>query len=68
MDDQFKEMGGPCGRYWGQEKRIHRFDGESVGKRPIGRTRHRWEDNIKIEISVNCLSMNMFGYYSSINT
>jgi hypothetical protein len=30
-------MGWACGRYWGQERRIHCFDWESEGKRPIGR-------------------------------
>ena len=31
----------------GQERCIRGFDGETLGGRPIGRTRHRWENNIK---------------------
>jgi len=26
------------------------FVGESEGKRPLGRPRHRWEDNIKMDL------------------
>jgi hypothetical protein len=31
------------------KSRRMRWVGESVGKRPLGRTRHRWEDNIKMD-------------------
>ena len=32
--------------------------GKPVGKRPLGRPRHRWEDNIKMELQeVGCGGM-----------
>jgi len=43
-------MGGACGAY-GEEGGVHRvLVGKPEGKRPLGRPRHRWEDNIKIDI------------------
>jgi hypothetical protein len=41
-------MGGACGMYRGQERCIQGFGGGGApdGKRPLGRPRHRWEDNI----------------------
>jgi hypothetical protein len=36
-------MGGACSEYGGEVK-----VGKPVGKRPLGRHRRRWEDNIKI--------------------
>jgi hypothetical protein len=33
--------------YWGEEKFIPHLAGKTVGKRPPGRPRHRWEDNIR---------------------
>jgi hypothetical protein len=33
------------------ERGVHRvLVGKSVGKTPLGRSRHRWEDNIKIDV------------------
>jgi len=29
---------------------IEGFGGEPEGKRPLGRPRHRWEDNIKVDL------------------
>jgi hypothetical protein len=37
-------MGGACSVYGGEERHIQDFGGESEGKRPLGRPRHRWED------------------------
>jgi hypothetical protein len=34
-------------RVWGEDRGVHRV---LVGKRPLGRPRHRWEDNIKIDL------------------
>jgi hypothetical protein len=35
----------------GEELRcIRGFGGKTEGKRPVGRPRHRWEDNNKIEV------------------
>jgi len=32
-----------------KEKHIYSFGGEHAGKRPFGRPRRRWEDNVKID-------------------
>jgi hypothetical protein len=43
-------MGGVCGAY-GEERGVHRvLVGKPEGKRPLGRPRSRWEDNIKMDI------------------
>jgi hypothetical protein len=35
----------------GKRRGVYRFlVGKSEGKRPLGRPRHRWEDNTKINI------------------
>ena len=37
--------------YMGERRRIYRvLVGEPKGKRPLGRPRHRWEDNIKMDL------------------
>jgi len=38
-------MGGACSTYGGEERCIHGFVGKPEGKRLLGRSRHRWEDN-----------------------
>jgi hypothetical protein len=43
-------MDGTCSTYGEQERCIEGFMEKFVGKRPLGRSRHRWEDNIKIYI------------------
>jgi len=51
-------MGVACGAYGGEERRIQGFGGETWGKRPLGRPRHRWEDNIKMDLQeVGCGGM-----------
>jgi len=40
-------MGGACSTYGGEERCIQGFCREIQGKAPLGRPRHRWEDNIK---------------------
>jgi len=49
-------MGGVCSAYGGGERGVHRvLVGKSEEKRPCGRSRHRWEDNIKMELhEVGC--------------
>ena len=42
-------MGEACSAYGGQERRIQGFGGETCWKRPLGRPRCRWEDNIKMD-------------------
>jgi len=51
-------MGGACSTYGGEERRIQGFGGKPAGKRPIGRPRSGWENNIKIDLQeVGCRSM-----------
>jgi hypothetical protein len=35
---------------WGEERCIRNFSGMPEGRRPVGRTRHRWEDNIEMDL------------------
>jgi hypothetical protein len=43
-------MGRTCGAYEGG-KSVHRvLVGKPEGKRPLGRPRRRWEDNIKMDV------------------
>jgi hypothetical protein len=44
------EMGGPCSPYGGKRDVYRVFVGKPEGKRPLGRPRHRWEDNIKLDL------------------
>ena len=43
-------MGGACSAYGGGERCLQDFGGETEGKRPLGRPRHRWEDNSKMDL------------------
>ena len=50
-------MGGACSAYGGEERRgvYTVLVGKSEGKRPLGRPRRRWEDNIKMDLQeVGC--------------
>jgi hypothetical protein len=41
-----------CSKYW-ERRGVHRvLVGKPEGKRPLGRPRCRWEDNIKMDIKV----------------
>ena len=43
-------MGRACGAY-GRDRGVHRvLVGKPEGKRPLGRPRRRWEDNIKMDL------------------
>ena len=48
-----------CNRYGGEETRIQGFGGETwEGKRPLGRSRCSWVDNIKMDLhEVGCGGM-----------
>jgi hypothetical protein len=48
-------MGGTCSAN-GEEKGTYRvLVGKPEGKRPLGRPRHRWEDNIRMDLQeVGC--------------
>ena len=49
------EMGRTCSTYGAIQKCIQRFSGKTEGKRPLGRPRRRWEDNIKMNLrEVGC--------------
>jgi hypothetical protein len=43
-------MGRTCGTYGGEERCIQALVGKTEGRRPLGRRRSRWEDNIKIDL------------------
>jgi len=43
-------MGGACGAYGGGERGAQGLVGKPEGKRPMGRPRRRWEDNIKVDL------------------
>ena len=49
------EMGGACSAY-GERRGLYRvLVGKAEGKRPLGRPRLRWEDNIKMDLQeVGC--------------
>ena len=50
-------MGGAFGAYGGGERCAQGSGGKPEGKRPLGRLRRRWEDNIKTdlqEVGVGC--------------
>ena len=43
-------MGGACGTY-GERRGVYMvLVGKPEGKRPLGRPRHRWENNIKMDL------------------
>jgi hypothetical protein len=52
------EMGGACGTT-GEGRGVHRIlGGKHEGKRPLERHRHRWENNIKMDLKeVGCEGM-----------
>jgi hypothetical protein len=43
-------MGGACGTYGRGERCAQVVGGKPEGKRPLGRPRHRWEYNIKMDV------------------
>ena len=44
------DIGGACGTYGGKERRVQGFGGKAEGRRPVGRPRCRWEDNLKLNL------------------
>ena len=52
------EIGKACSAY-GERRGVYRvLVGKPEGKRPLGRPRHRWEDNIKLDLQeVECGGM-----------
>jgi len=47
-------MGRACTTYRAEYRCIQGFGGKSEGKRPFGRPRRRWDDNIKMNIQEVC--------------
>ena len=43
-------MGVACGAYWGGRDVHWDLVGKPEGKRPLGRPRRRWDDNIKMDL------------------
>jgi len=43
-------MGGTCNAYWESRGIYWVLLGKHDGKRPLGRPRYRWEDNIKMDL------------------
>ena len=43
------EMGGACGANGGGERRVQSLVGKPEGKRPLGRPRRKWENNIMMD-------------------
>jgi hypothetical protein len=57
--DGKNDIGGACSAYGGEERRIQGFAEKPERKRPLGRPRSRWEDNIKMDLQeVGCGCMN----------
>jgi len=54
-------MGGAC-RTYGERRGIYRVVvGKTEGKRPLGRPKHRWEHNTKMDLEeVGCGDMDWF--------
>jgi hypothetical protein len=51
-------MGRACSAYGEEERRVQGLGGEPEGKRPLGRRRRRWENNIKMDLQeVGCGGM-----------
>jgi hypothetical protein len=52
------EMGGACSAHGGSRGVYRVLVGKPEGKRPLGRPRSRWEDNVKIDLpEVGCVHM-----------
>jgi hypothetical protein len=43
-------VGGTCGTHGGGERCLQGLVGRPEGKRPLGRPRRTWEDNIKLDL------------------
>jgi len=51
-------MGGARSAYWGRRVLYRVVIGKHEGKRPFGRPRHKWDDNIKMDLQkVECEGM-----------
>jgi hypothetical protein len=60
LDDQIEKnnLGGACSTYWKSEGVYRGLMWKPEGKRLLGRPRHMWKDNIKIDLhEVGCGDM-----------
>ena len=59
VDETYKNGVGGHVTSMGERRGVYRvLVGKAEGKRPLGRTRHRWEDNIKMHLQeVGCGDM-----------
>ena len=48
----FNQMGGACSVYGGGQSRVQVWVGKPEGKRLLGRSRCRCEDNIKMDLQI----------------
>jgi hypothetical protein len=46
----FKELGGKCSTYGGEERSLQGLVEKPEGTRPLERLWRRWEDNIKMDL------------------
>jgi hypothetical protein len=55
-NDEIKveEMGGSCSKHEEARKACKISVGKPEGKRPVGRPRRGWENNIKMDLRVQC--------------
>ena len=44
------EIGGACSAYGGEESVCRVLVRKPEGKKPLGKPKHKWEDNIKIDL------------------
>jgi hypothetical protein len=65
------EMGRACSTNGGEKRNAYRiFVRKPVGKRPLGRLRRRWVDNIKMdlrEIGWDGIFTNLFCFHTKFN-
>ena len=50
-------MGRTCSTYGTIQKSIQNLVGKPEGKKPLGMSRWRWEDNIKIDLKVSIMEI-----------
>jgi len=43
-------VSGTCGTHGEGERCLQGFGWETRGRRPLGRPRHRWEDDVKMDL------------------
>jgi hypothetical protein len=55
VGDKIEKMGWACSTYGGRERCYSVLVGKPEGKRPLGRPRRRWEDNVRMDLQeVGC--------------